>query len=213
MALSREEVIAIQKSGIDWTGAPLTPDGVWGARTAWWAGILTLPMQRQRLLHYSLGLHHRGVKEDTGRPNRSPFLDTIQAPGGIGPGNPWCIALVSHVMRETGVDWPIYHMSAYELIRWAKASGRVTTSPLPGDAYAFLYNPEAVGFTPGHGGILTASNADWISVCDGNVGDSMRTGKRAAKGLTYIRTVPPSDTPLIMPPLKDLPNLDGARTR
>lgn len=211
MILDREQVKEIQLRGIDWTGKKLKVDGDYGPKTQWWHGISTLPPMRQDLT--CTALFYNGKKEDTGRPNRSLWLDEIQAPGGLGVGNPWCIAFVSYVMRSCNADWPIYHMSAYAMLQWAKAEGRITTDPLPGDIFAFLYDPTAKGFTPGHGGFVLAANEDWIADIDGNVGDSVKVGKRARQGLTFIRTVPDERPKLIMPPLTELTDLDGSRTR
>jgi hypothetical protein len=211
MILDRQQILSVQEDGIDWNGKPLVKDADYGPRTRWWHGISTLPCQRQLIVRTFL--KYNGRKEDTGKPNRSEWLDEIQKPGGLGVGNPWCIAFISHVMRECSVDWPLYHMSAWAMIEWAKQNGRITENPLPGDLFAFLYNPEAIGFTPGHGGGILATNADWVCDADGNVGDSVCVGKRARQGLTFIRTVDSEDPPLTMPPLKDLTFLDGARTR
>ncbi len=211
MTLDTEQIKQIQFGGVDWTGQRLRVDGNYGPKTQWWHGVSLLPHARR--LAVLVALSHNGRKEDKGRPNRSEWLDKIQEPGGIGVGNPWCIAFVSNVMHECRVDWPLYHMSAYAMLEWAKANGRITTDPLPGDVFGFLYDTTAKGFTPGHGGFVLAANADWICDIDGNVGDSVKVGKRARQGLTFIRTVPDERIPLIMPPLTELPNLDGARTR
>lgn len=211
MTLDQQQIKFLQAGGIDWNGERLKVDGDYGPKTQWWHGISTLPELRIRVI--KTALMHNGIKEDTGRPNRSTTIDRIQKPGGLGLGNPWCIAFVSAVLRDCSVSWPVYHMSAYELLKWAKAEGRITTEPLPGDLFAFLYDTKAVGFTPGHGGFVLGANEDWIADVDGNVGDSVKVGKRARQGLTFIRTVVDERIPLIMPPLKDLVNLDGARTR
>jgi hypothetical protein len=212
--MNSEQIKAIQagdgphRPGIDWNGKPLSIDGVWGPKTAWWAGILSLPVQRQNIVR--IALSHNGKKEDAGRPNRSVWIDSIQKPAGIGVGNPWCALFLSNVLREAGLeDWP-YHAKVSYLIEWARKEGRITTSPLPGDIFGFLYN-EMEKDSPGHCGGVLASDALWQISVEGNVGDSVKVGKRARQGLTFIRTVPDVREVLAMPPLKDFVNLDGTR--
>lgn len=212
MTLTTEQVKAIQRGGIDWFGVKLKEDGDYGPRTQWWDGILSLPLIRQQIIRTAL--KYNGTKEDAGRPNRSAQIDKWQNPGGLGVGNPWCIAFAMGVLREVGAcqDWP-YHTSAYEFMRWAGVNGLITRDPLPGDCFAFVYDLTAVGQTPGHGGIVLATDVDWMIDVDGNVGDSVVVGKRARDGITYIRTVPDVRHQFVMPPTKDFRNLDGARTR
>lgn len=207
MTLSKTEIEKIQSTGIDWFGQPLKVDGITGPKTEWWAGILSLHPTRVQIIKTALEYYRRGVKEEGG-PNRGKWVDAFQEPAGIGLGNPWCIAFTSFVLvNDCGLTWP-YHMSAYQLIAWAKATGRVVQDPLPGDLFAFTY-PDSKTHE-GHGGIVLAANADWIADCDGNVGNAVGVGKRARRGLTFIRTVPVVSAPT-MPTLADLPMLDGTR--
>lgn len=213
--MNKEQITALQRGdgpsrpGLDWNGKPLVVDGDWGPRTAWWAGIKTLPEDRETLIRELLS--HNGKKEDDDRPNRSTWIDEIQRPGGVGVGNPWCAAFVSHCLKQTGAfpDWP-YHMKVAYMIEWAKRNGLITQSPLPGDIHAFLYNVNDKE-SPGHTGFYLAGDANWIVCCDGNAGNAVRVGKRARQGLIFIRTVPDSREVLAMPPLKELANLDGSR--
>jgi hypothetical protein len=207
--VNKEQIIKIQERGIDWNGKPLSHDGDIGPKTAWWIGIESLPETRQRIVRIALG--HNGKTEDAGRPNRSVWIDEVQHPAGIGYGHPWCILFPSNVLRAAGLkDWP-YHAGAYAMIEWAKKEGLVTQSPLPGDIFAFTYNVNQA-YSPGHGGIVLAADALWEVSVEGNVGDSVKVGKRARSGLTFIRTVPDHREMLTMPVLKDLPNLDGTRS-
>lgn len=208
--LNTQQITALQAEGIDWLGKPLKVDGQWGPRTAWWAGIDALSKPRQRIVQIALGYFSQGVKEDVGRPNRGEWVDRFLKPGGIGTGQPWCAAFSSYVLREAGVDCPVYHLSAYGLIQWGKTEGQTTKDPLPGDRFAFLHDPSVKGFTQGHVGIVTGSDANWVSTVEGNVGDSTAVGKRARDGLTFIRSV--DDLPVITLPT-GLTNLDGSRTR
>jgi hypothetical protein len=207
--LSREEVKAIQAGsdnvpGIDWFGEPLLVDGNWGPKTAWWAGIQQLEMTRQCIVRIALEHYRLKRSEDKGRPNRGGWVDEIVKPGGIGLGHPWCAAFVANVLQEAGADWPLYHMSAYKILEWAKATGRIVKDPLPGDVFAFMHNQ-----TEGHVGIVLACDLNWICDVDGNVGNKVSVGKRARDGLTFIRTVSNSRFPLVMPPTDKLLILDG----
>lgn len=213
--LTHEQIIQIQTGGIDWNGAPLDqpqPDGIWGPKTAWWAGILTLPFQREKIIRTCLKYYHDDTREDAGRPNRGTVIDSFEKPAGL-LGEPWCIMFTSKVLRECYFDpdvWP-YHTSAYGLIEWAKKTHRVVKDPLPGDLFAFLHLDDPKH--SGHGGIVLAADALWIADCDGNVGDRVRVGRRARDGLTFIRTVDDVGPQLVMPPRDKLDNLDGTRTR
>lgn len=202
--LSREEVKAIQEGGIDWFGEDLLIDGVWGSKTAWWAGIKGLPEARQEIVRRGLSYYRRKVQENPGQPNRGPWVDAFLQPGGAGLGLPWCIAFTSYVLREAKVDWPIYHLSALNLLAWAKKEERIVNDPLPGDLFAFMHNS-----TEGHGGIVLGCDANWICDVDGNVGNRVAVGKRARDGLTFIRTVVNPGFPLVMPPTDKLTILDG----
>jgi hypothetical protein len=209
-ATNEWNVKALQESGIDWFGEPLAVTGKVDARTEWWAGISSLPFQRQQIVRTALGYYQRRVKEDAGRPNRGKYVDLFTAPGKLGPGVPWCIAFTSFVLHvDCGMaDWP-YHMSAYKVIEWAKSEKRITDSPLPGDMFAFTY-PDSPTHE-GHGGFVLAHNADWIVDCDGNVGDAVQVGRRASRGLTFIRTVDGAAGPT-MPDIGQFKMLDSTRS-
>jgi hypothetical protein len=211
--LDASQIRELQTGGVDWTGASLIVDGVWGTKTAWWAYLCSLPKTQQAIVLNAIHYYHIGVKEDAGRPNRGTFVDMFQAPGGLTLGQPWCAAFVSYVMRASKAEWPIYHMSAWSIIEWAKSTGRITDTPQPGFAFTFLYTPEVQGFTPGHCGIIVANDDTHIVDCDGNAGDSVRLGYRARKGLTFIRTVEDQSVKPVMPDITTLPNLDGTKTR
>jgi hypothetical protein len=213
MTLDAAQIRDLQTGGIDWTGEDLLVDGKWGPKTAWWAYICSLPDVQQSIVLNALHYYHIGTKEDAGRHNRGKIVDMFQEAGGLGPGNPWCAAFVSYIMRKSQADWPVYHMSAWSIIEWAKATGRITDTPQPGFCFAFLYTPEVKGFTPGHCGVIVANDDKHIVDCDGNAGDRVRVGYRARKGLTFIRTVEEKGALPVMPDIKTLPSLDGTKTR
>jgi hypothetical protein len=214
-SLTSEQIKALQDmdDAIDWTGKPLTVDGNYGPRTQWWHGISKLHPVRQGILQCALAYHFDGTAE-TGLPNRSPVIDQMQEPGGLTPkyGHPWCLAFVSWCLTRAGADWPVYHMSAYKAIQWARANDRIVTNPLPGDVFCFLYPSESAKSPgAGHGGIVLGCDKDWIADVDGNVGNAVRVGRRARAGLTFIRTVQENPGQLTMP--TNLDRLDGAGDR
>lgn len=202
------QIKEIQQDGYDWHGQPLVEDGQWGPRTAWWAGIRSLPVERQALILMMLGFYRDKRGEDGILPNRGEWLDPIVEAGGMGLGHPWCIALISHVMRHfyTAAEWP-YHMSTLKLIEWARKTGRIVKEPKPGDIVAFMYDSEK-----GHGEFNLAANQHWVLDIGGNIGNKVQVGKRARDGLTFIRTFD-EQVPLTCPPLEGILNLDGATTR
>lgn len=203
-----EQIKAIQEGGFDWHGQPLNVDGVWGPKTAWWAGIKSQPWQRQSIVVTMAGYYRDKKGEDPGRPNRGLWVDKVVEPGGIGFGHPWCIALTSHVMRMfyEPSEWP-YHMSTLKLIEWARKEGRIVKDPKPGDIACFMRTS-----TEGHGEFVFASNQNWVLDCGGNIGNKVQVGKRARDGLTFIRTID-DEVSLSCPPLEGMLNLDGTGTR
>lgn len=183
--MTKEQVLAIQKDGIDWFGWPLRQDGDYGPKTQWWEGISTLSNLRQETLRVSLGHHAAGMGEIHGNSiqNDGAFVEMLFKPTPWLKNAPWCIALVSHVCRKVGVPWPKYHTSAWQVIEWARQMGYIVDEPLPGDVYAFLY-PKKPGDTQhkGHGGFVIGTGEvegkKYLAVSDGNVGDACRVGRR-----------------------------------
>lgn len=211
--LTMEQVKAIQSAnggGIDWTGKKLKVDGDYGARTQWWHYISSLHNLRQQFIRQLLYFNQLGVKDDGN--NRGKQVDVFVEPSGLELGVPWCIALQSYCLRAVGADWPIYHMSAFKLIEWAKENNRITDRPLPGDLHAFLYPKGHALYGSGHGGGLLGAGSDWAAVCDGNVGDSIHVGMRAREGLTFIRTVDDDVQPTAVASM-GLTRLDGWKDR
>lgn len=204
------QILEIQATGIDWYGEPLKVDGAWGPRTAWWAGILSLPEQRQKIVRTCLGYYKKGIKEDEGRPNQGEWVDRFNEPGRLGPAQPWCVAFTSYVLRECWFEedvWP-YHMSTKYLLEWAHGNGRMTKDPLPGDLACFMHDQDK-----GHTEFNLAISPLWTLDCGGNVGNQIQVGKRARDGILFVRTVDHEGSRLVMPPLEKMLNLDGTRTR
>ena len=186
--MTKDEVIAIQRGGMDWLGQPLLCDGDYGPRTQWWHYITTLHPKRQQLVMAWLWFHAMGTVKDDGN-NRGTWPDRFMEPSGLKPGGAWCIAFMSYCLHQCNADWPVYHASTFNMLEWAKTNGRITTQPKPGDIHCFMYPRESKLFGKGHGGGVIAVDTSWVAVCDGNVGDTVKVGKRARDGLTFIRTV------------------------
>jgi len=180
MTLTKQHVLDIQKNGIDWFGEPLARDGIYGPKTAWWEGILTLDPKRQAVLRLALGYHAVNAGEATGR-NDGTFVDMLFEPVGMQKkGYAWCVAFISHCYRMCGADWPIYHTSAWQVIDWAKKNGKLVPEPLPGDAEVFLYPKVSGEDWKGHGRIVTGFDAKTgrTAGVDGNVENAVRVGYR-----------------------------------
>jgi len=205
-----DQLKALQTRGIDWLGQPLQVDGNQGPKTEWFAYLESLDRRREMIVRTALKYFAQGVKENPGTPNRGPVVDEFQKPAGLPLGIPWCLSFVSYVMQEAGADWPVYHASAAAAMAWAAKERRIVKNPLPGDAFAFLYPPESKLAGHGHGGIVLGYDGNWIADCDGNVGDSVRVGFRAAAGLTFIRSVLDNT---ICPMPQGLTRLDGYHDR
>lgn len=208
--LSNDQVKLIQKGGVDWLGAALTVDGMYGPRTQFWHYVASLCPMRQDIVRQNLRFHAMGVKDDGH--NRGELVDKFVAPSGLAPGVPWCIAMQSHVLTDVGADWPVYHMSAFKLLEWAKENNRLTDRPLPGDLHCFLYPKGHALYGSGHGGCVIMPGTSWMAVCDGNVSDAVTVGMRAREGLSFIRTVE-DDVQQLSVSSMGLTRLDGWKDR
>lgn len=189
MNLSKNEIISIQSNGIDWAGQPLVKDGDYGPRTQWWNGILSLDSKRQAVQKLALGYHAANVGVELTGHNDGPFIDMLFKPVGMQEkGYPWCCALVSHVYRECGVAWPVYHTSAWQIIQWAKKNGKIVTSPLPSDIEVFLYPAVPGQDRKGHARIVTGYDIKTgrTAGVDGNVGNTIRVGYRDIRPERYF---------------------------
>jgi len=208
--LTQDQIEDIQKDGFDWFGKPLRVDGDYGPKTQWWHYITTLHPVRQLTVREHLRYYVAGTKETS--PNEGPVVSLFNAPAGEHfVGKAWCIGYQSFVLRASGADWPIHHVSTYEMLEWAKDTGRITKNPRPGDVHAFMYPKGSKLFGSGHGGGLLFADPLWVACCDGNVGDSVQVGKRARDGLTFIKTVLDDvESPLV--PMS-LTRLDGWKDR
>lgn len=201
--MTKEQVLAIQKGGIDWFGQPLKQDGDYGPRTQWWHGITGLDPMRQEIIRIALGYHAADMKEATGN-NDGEFVDMLLKPAGL-RRQPWCIAFTSHCYRKAGLAYPTYFTSAWQIITWAEKNEFLVDEPLPGDIFAFLY-PKKPGDKQwkGHGGIVLGNGEiekkPYIADVDGNITNCVRVGRRLiTPGMKFIRN-PQLDSLLQQPP-------------
>lgn len=190
--MTPSEIKSLQTTGIDWFGNPLKADGLWGPKTAWWAGIASLSPLRQEVIRIALGYHAIGAGEDKTNSiaNDGTFVDMILRPAGL-RFQPWCVSFCSHVYVKAGVPWKKYQTSAWGLIDWASKQDKLVDEPLPGDLFAFLHDrhPGDTQFT-GHGGIVLAKDGDMLYNCEGNVSDSVRAGRRGVtSAMKFIRVM------------------------
>lgn len=189
MALSKDEVKTIQTGGIDWLGYPLVVDGIYGKKTAWWHGVTTLDQKRQEVQRLALGYHASNVGIETTGRNDGPFVDMLFKPVGLQKrGFPWCIAYVSHCYTQCNVPWPKYHVSAYQVIEWAKDNSKLVEEPLPSDLEIFLYPKVKDEDWKGHGRIITAYDpvTKRTAGVDGNVQNSVFCGYRDQRPDRYF---------------------------
>jgi hypothetical protein len=213
--LSKQQILDIQKNGIDWFGQPLKQDGDYGPRTKWWHGITTLDQKRQAVLRLALVYHAANVGVEKTGNNDGPFIDMLFKPVGI-KNLPWCVAYVSHCYTKCNVFWPTYHVSTWQVIQWARENGKLVEEPLPGDLEAYLY-PKVTGEDwKGHGRIVSAYDpvTGRTAGVDGNVSNTIRVGYRDVRPERYF--VRPNGFTnkhgvLTMP--KDLIDLDGLADR
>lgn len=187
MVLTKQQIINLQSTGIDWFGNPLKPDGVLGPKTHWWQGITTLDQKRQDVIKLALGYHASNVGVELTGHNDGPFIDMLFEPVGL-KNLAWCIAFCSHVYRKCGVPWPKYHTSAWQVIQWAKENGRLIESPLPSDLEVFLYPAVRGEDRKGHGRIVLAYDATTgrTAGVDGNVQNTIRIGYRDPRPDRYF---------------------------
>lgn len=189
MTLTKNEILTIQNNGIDWTGQPLVRDGIWGPKTAWWQGILSLDEKRQAVQRLALGYHASNVGIEATGHNDGPFVGMLFKPVGMQKRNlPWCIAYVSHIYRECGVPWPKYHTSAWQVIQWARENGKLVNNPLPSDLEVFLYPAVKGEDRKGHGRIITAYDVTTgrTAGVDANVENTIRIGYRDPRPERYF---------------------------
>jgi len=165
------DLVGFQRLRVGPDGQRLNPDGVMGPKTAWALALESLPQWRQDVVLGALkwvGLREEGV-------NRGTEIDAWLGACGVQPGNPWCAAFVSAILRGAGIG-----CTEASVARLRTKFPR-TETPLPGDVMCFV---RADG--TGHTGIVTGVGGDRVSTCEGNSQDGVRAGWRPRGGLDFI---------------------------
>lgn len=184
MNLTEQEIRSIQVSGIDWYGNPLTIDGKYGPKTAWWHRITELSDKRQMLLKLTLGYHAIGAREEPSIQNGGTFVDMLLKPVKL-KNVSWCVAFISYCQQKCGIKLPVYFTGAEQLIHAVSSPtcmyAKFVDAPLPADIEVFLYERKPGDTnTPGHARIVTGFDpmTGITSGVDGNVTDAVRVGLR-----------------------------------
>ena len=165
------DLVAFQRLNVGPDGKRLLDDGILGPKTRWALALAELPRWRQDVV---LGaLRWLGVGE-TGGDNRGPEIDAWLAACGVQPGNPWCAAFYSALLRAAGIE-----MRQARVSELAKRLEPVAV-PLPGDA-GYIIHPDGSG----HIGAVIAPGWPLVALCEGNTRDLVRVGTRATAGLSF----------------------------
>jgi hypothetical protein len=186
------DVTAFQRGRLGPDGAALVVDGQLGPRTRWAMALAELPQWRQDVV--LAALQWVGLQE-TGGENRGPEIDAWLAACGVQPGNPWCAAFVSAILRGAGIACA--EARAARLL----AQYPATECPVPGDLGGWV-NDDGTG----HVGIVTGVSSNSVSLCEGNSGDGVRVGVRSR----VLEFRCPKGSPL---PAVAVGNALGSRTR
>ena len=161
------DIAAFQRLHLGPDGQKLLPDGRIGPKTQWSMALAEQPPWRQQLVLNALSF--AGLEERGGE-NRGTEIDLWLAACGVSPGNPWCAAFVSAVLRGVGIDCAE--------ARVVKLTERFpdTAVPLPGDIGYWLRDDGT-----GHCGIVTGVGpGGFVSMVEGNSGDGVRVVTRGA---------------------------------
>lgn len=165
------EVAAFQRVNIGPDGKRLSADGKLGPKTEWAMALAELPVWRHILVVNALqwaGLEEQGE-------NHGPEIDAWLRACGVEPGNPWCAAFVSAMLRSIGIEC--------NEARVSKLAERFpeTLCPLPGDIAYWLREDGT-----GHCGIVTGVLPGTVALIEGNSGDGVRVGTRPIAGLKFL---------------------------
>lgn len=161
--MTPKDLTAFQRLRVGPDGQRLTPDGVLGPKTRWALALDAMPLWRSTVVLNALAWV--GHTETT--PNSSVEIDSWLQACGAAPGNPWCAAFASAMLRGAGIH------AAEASVRRLVAAMSPTTDPLPGDL-SFQVHADGTG----HVGIVTGVGYDTISTCEGNSGNAVRAGLR-----------------------------------
>jgi len=130
------------------------------------------------------------VQEEPKGSNRGPWVDKYLGSAGAEPGEPWCAAFVTYLLKQCGYSHiPPAPAAVIGWARWAENTGRIVASPGRGDLFFLLHaNGE------GHMGIVLENLGGAIRTIEGNSNDDgSREGyevvrhERPPAGLRFIR--------------------------
>lgn len=170
--MTPRDIEGYQRLRVGPNGEKLKVDGDVGPRTRWAMAIEQLPAWRSRAVLGALGWV--GLRE-LGPPNTGPEIDAWLDECGVQPGNPWCAAFVSAVLRYAGIECREARVS-----RLAQKFPS-TSVPLPGDIGYWLREDGT-----GHCGIVTGVSLNQVSMCEGNSADGVRVGLRKTAALDFL---------------------------
>lgn len=187
------DLVAFQRLHLGYDGRVLKDDGILGPKTRWALALEELPAWRQRLV--MAALRWEGLTE-LGGTNRGPEIDLWLSACGVPPGNPWCAAFVSAMLRSIGIECA--EARAWEL--WKKFPEAL--QPLPGDIFAMTH-PDGSH----HCGIIIGwgDTSSDVATCEGNCQNAVRVGVRARDTLFFS-----SPSGYGCPVTESLPRLGGA---
>lgn len=111
-----------------------------------------------------------GIEEQTGAPNRSPYLDEVIAEAGSPLGSAWCGCVAQRWARDAGVQHPTREAGAVRAwVTWAKENGTWfvagTYTPPPGDFVVYDMNPDTIA---DHIGVVARVHARGPRTIEGN---------------------------------------------
>ena len=130
------------------------------------------------------------VQEDPIGSNRGPWVDRYLESAGASPGQPWCAAFVTYLLKQCGDDaLPEGPAAVSNWSHWATQTGHLVESPGRGDLFFLLHaNGE------GHIGIVIENEGKVLRTIEGNSNnDGSREGyevvrhQRPPDGLRFIR--------------------------
>lgn len=114
-----------------------------------------------------IGVHEEPWGSNTGRRVREYQATTFLR----GSYWPWCVAFCQWVYVKAGIPLPYRSAGVYDLLRWARSRGWVTSNPQPGDLVCFQIGA-------GHMGIVERIEGAYVHSIDGNASDQVKRCSR-----------------------------------
>lgn len=112
-----------------------------------------------------------GIEEQTGAPNRSPYIDQVVTEAGSPLGSAWCACIARRWARDVGAAFPSREAGAVRAwVAWAQTRG--TWRPVasgytadPGDWVVYDMAPDG---TADHIGVVARVHARGVRAIEGN---------------------------------------------